>query len=143
MTSAGSRAFSCRTPPRAQFYPPYPSATTAAAAMSPSPTRYYSPPAVNYYRPGVMYAPQYGGSPSKQQRKGRGKYDDSNQVMLPDSTTLTPPGSLQVKKPPIQVGQRYSVDLICILAHTGLFDVNNGPMMLGIFQYLSYLLADK
>ena len=142
MTSAGSRAFSCRTPPRAQFYPPYPSATTAAAAMSPSPTRYYSPPAVNYYRPGVMYAPQYGGSPSKQ-RKGRGKYDDSNQVMLPDSTTLTPPGSLQVKKPPIQVGQRYSVDLICILAHTGLFDVNNGPMMLGIFQYLSYLLADK
>ena len=112
MTSAGSRAFSCRTPPRAQFYPPYPSATTAAAAMSPSPTRYYSPPATNYYRPGVMYAPQYGGSPSKQ-RKGRGKYDDGNQVMLPDSTTLTPPGSLQVKKPPIQVSHRNSMELIC------------------------------
>ena len=111
MTSAGSRAFSCRTPPRGQFYP-YPSATTAtAAAMAPSPTRYYSPPAASYYRPtaaAMLYPPQYGGSPNKQ-RKGRGKYDDGSQVMLPDSTTLTPPNSLPMKKSSVQVSLRGSV----------------------------------
>lgn len=106
MTSAGSRAFSCRTPPRTsgQFaYPPYPSATPAA--MTPSPTRYYSPgpAAAGYYRP-VMYPTQpYGGSPSKQRKGGRGKYDEVSQVMLPDSTTLTPPSSVPMKKSSIQV----------------------------------------
>ena len=124
MTSAGSRAFSCRTPPRAQYYPPYPSATTTAAAMTPSPTRYYSPPAASYYRPAtaMMYPPQYGGSPNKQ-RKGRGKYDDGGQVMLPDSTTLTPPNSLSMKKSSVQV----RVVPACLLVNVGMFDISKLP----------------
>ena len=90
----------CRTPPRGQFtYPPCPPATPAAA-MTPSPTRYYSPP--GYYRPAMMYPAQYGASPTKQ-RKGRVKYDEANQMMLPDSTTLTPPNSLPIKKSSVQV----------------------------------------
>ena len=70
--------------------------------MTPT-ARYYSPPAATtgYYRP-VMYPTQYGGSPSKQ-RKGRGKFEDGSQVMLPDSTTLTPPSSLPIKKSSVQV----------------------------------------
>ena len=125
MTSAGSRAFSCRTPPRAQYYPPYPSATTTAAAMTPSPTRYYSPPAASYYRPAAtMMYPQYGGSPSKQ-RKGRGKYDDGGQVMLPDSTTLTPPNSLSMKKSSVQVSVMVTrVISACLLVNTGVFDIS-------------------
>lgn len=106
MTSAGSRAFSCRTPSRGQFtYPPYPSATAPATAMTPPPTRYYSPPATTgYYRP-VVYptATQYGGSPNKQRGKGRGRFDEPSQVILPDSTTLTPPNTLSMKKSSVQV----------------------------------------
>jgi len=68
--------------------------------MTPSPTRYYSPP--GYYRPAMMYPAQYGASPTKQ-RKGRVKYDEANQMMLPDSTTLTPPNSLPIKKSSVQV----------------------------------------
>ena len=118
MTSAGSRAFSCRTPPRGQFtYPPYPPAT-ATASMKPSPPCYYSPPATaSYYRP-IIYPTQYGGSPTKQQCKGRGKYDDAGQVMLPDSTTLTPPNSLSIKKSSVQVSTEPQVILcvcVCLL----------------------------
>lgn len=100
MTSAGSRAFSCRTPPRGQFtYPSYHSPTPTGMA---SPTRYYSPPTTaSYYRPMMYPTAQYGGSPNKQ-RKGRGKYDE---VMLPDSTTLTPPNSLPVKRSSVQVSE--------------------------------------
>ena len=98
MTSAGSRAFSCRTPPRAPFTP-YHSPTPAGPAMTPT-SRF--PATTGYYHPVMYPAMQYGGSPNKQ-RKGRGKFDDSNQGMLPDSTTLTPPSILPMKKSPVQV----------------------------------------
>ena len=96
MTSAGSRAFSCRTPPRAQYYP---SVTTTAAVMTPSPTHYYS---TIYYPPAtvVMFPPQYGTlrSPSKQCDQCSRYYDDdSSQVLLPDLTTLTPPNSSSIQ----------------------------------------------
>ena len=89
MMLAGSRAFSCCIPSRAQFtYPPYHSPTEAKAAMTPA-SHYYSPPAITgYYHPvAIMYpTTQYGGTPNKQ-CKGCGKFDDGSQVMLPGSTT--------------------------------------------------------
>lgn len=106
MTSAGSRAFSCRTPPRTQFtYPPHPHPPATTAAMAP-PTRYYSPP-TGYYRPAMIYpTAQYSGTSPSKQHKGRGKYDEGSHVMLADSTTITPPAnSLSMKKCCIQVGE--------------------------------------
>ena len=94
MTSAGSRAFSCCTPPQAQYHPHYPLVTTTAAVMTPSPTHYvyYS---TTYYRPAtaMMFPPQYGTlrSPSKQCNQCSRYYDDDgSQVLLPDLTTYIP-----------------------------------------------------
>ena len=110
MTSAGSRAYSSRSPPRGRYYPSQPAPATTTS-MTPPPRQFYSPPP-GYYRPIVYPTPmthatataaQYGVSPTKQpqQHRGRGKYEGT-QMMLADSTTGS---SLTMKKSPFQVSK--------------------------------------
>jgi len=120
MTSAGSRAFSSRSPPRGRYYSSQ-SAPATATNMTPPPRQFYSPPP-GYYRPFVYpttmahpTATQYGPSPTKQpqQHRGRGKYEGAPQVMLADSTTGSPQ-SLTMKKSPLQVSVRVKYNVIMV-----------------------------
>ena len=116
MTSAGSRAYSSRSPTRGRYcFPSQPTSATASA-MTPPPTRFYSPPP-GYYRPFVYPTPltpatatsatQYGASPTKQpqQRRGHGKYynEGATQMMMADSTTMGSSSLQTMKKSPLQV----------------------------------------